>query len=120
MGYALPSRAVDLTFAPLVVIVIALAGLWLAARRQITVCVAEVMDGQVHVTQGGLAPGILSDVTDVVARPRVSRATLRIVRARGLAELTVNGSVSAAQVQQLRNVIGSVPLARLINRRMRS
>ena len=109
----------DLTIAPLVVIVIALAGLWVAARRQTTICVAEVTDGQVHVKHGGLAPGILADLADVLARPRVPRATLRIVRARGLAELTVNGSVSAAQVQQLRNVIGSVPLARLINRRTR-
>jgi hypothetical protein len=110
---------VDLTLAPLVVIVVALAGLWMAARRQITICVAEVTDGHLHIKQGGLAPGILADLADVLARPRVPRATLRIVRAGRLAELTVNGSMPAAQVQQLRNVIGSVPLARLINKRAR-
>ena len=107
----------DLTLAPLVVIVVALGGLWIAARRHITICVAEVTDGHLRLKQGGLAPGILADLADVLARPRVPRATLRIVRAGGVAELTVHGSVSAAQVQQLRNVIGSVPLARLINMR---
>ncbi len=109
----------NLTLAALLLIVLALAALWVAARRQITLCVVEVTDGRMHVKHGGLAPGILADLADVLLRPRVPRATLRIVRARGLAELTVKGGVSAAQVQQLRNVIGSVPLARLINRRVR-
>jgi hypothetical protein len=108
----------DFAFA-LVATAVALAGLWFAARRQITLCVAEVVDGRVHVKRGGLAPGILADLADVLARPAVPRATLRIVRAGGLAELTVSGGVSAAQAQQLRNVIGSVPLARLINGRTR-
>lgn len=109
----------NLTLAPLLVIVGALACVYLAARRHITVCVAEVTNGKIRVTRGGLAPAILADLADVLARPPVPRATLRVVRAGGLAKLTVQGIVSAAQTQQLRNVIGSVPLARLINVRSR-
>jgi hypothetical protein len=101
----------------LIVTVLALAigvvALWMSARNAITVCVLEVRGGTVRIARGALAPGILSDIADVVARPRVRRATLRIVRNEGLARLDVSGEVSPEQRQQLRNVVGSVPLAKL-------
>jgi len=93
--------------------------LWFAARRAITVCVAEVRDGRVSVTHGGIAPRILADIADVMARPRVDRATLRIVRASGLAEVAIEGDLNDNQIQQVRNVVGSVPLAKLANARAR-
>ena len=105
--------------AMVVATVVALALLWFAARSAITVCIAEVREGKVLVTHGGIAPRILADMADVVARPRVERATLRIVRARGRAEIEVEGDLSANQLQQVRNVIGSVPLAKLANARTR-
>ena len=40
---------------------------------------------------------------------------VRIVRSSGLAEVTFRGEVSDAHAQRIRNVIGSVPLARLVN-----
>jgi hypothetical protein len=98
-------------------IAIGLVALYVSARAAITVCVLEVVAGQVHVRSGGLAPRILADIEDVVARPNIERATLRIVRDRGSAVLEVKGAVSAAQRQQLRNVVGSVPLAKLVNAR---
>ena len=98
---------------------VALALLWFGARSAITVCVAEIRDGKVLVTHGGIAPRVLADVADVVARPRVERGKLRIVRSRGRAEIELEGDLSAAQVQQVRNVIGSVPLAKLANARAR-
>jgi hypothetical protein len=107
----------DVVLAMVAATLVALALLWFAARSAITVCVAEVHDGKLEVTHGGLAPRILADLADVVARPRVERATLRIVRSRGRAEIETRGDVSAAQAQQLRNVIGSVPLAKLANAR---
>ena len=109
----------DVVLAMLAATIVALALLWVAARRAVTVCIAEIRDGKVQVTHGGIAPRLLADVADVVARPRVERATLRIVRARGHAELEVTGDLSANQVQQVRNVIGSVPLAKLANARTR-
>jgi hypothetical protein len=105
----------DVMIAMAVAAVVAIALLGVAARRAITVCLAEVREGRLEVVQGGVAPGILADLADVVARPPVAKATLRIVRADGLAELRISGEMSDAQRQQLRNVVGSVPLARLAN-----
>jgi hypothetical protein len=109
----------DVVLAMLAATAGALALLWYAARRAITILVAEIRDGRIEVTRGGIAPRLLADLGDVVARPRVGRATLRIVRAGGAAELEATGDLSAAQLQQLRNVIGSVPLAKLVNTRKR-
>ena len=99
---------------------IALALLWRAARGAITLCVVEVRGGRIEVTHGGIAPRVLADLGDVVARPRVESATLRIMRSRGAAEVETHGDLTAAQLQQVRNVIGSVPLAKLANARRRS
>jgi hypothetical protein len=98
---------------------LAVALLWLAARSAITVCIAEVRDGKLEVTHGGLAPRILADLTDVLRRPRVERATLRIVRARARAQVEATGDLTPGQLQQIRNVVGSVPLAKLANARKR-
>jgi len=99
------------------VLLAALAALWFAARNAITILVAEVRDGRLQVTRGGVAPRILADLADVVARPPAQRAVLKIVRSGGSAELEARGDLSAAQLQQLRNVVGSVPLAKLVNGR---
>jgi hypothetical protein len=101
------------------VVAIALVALWASARNATTVCVLDVTAGEVRVRRGGLAPRILADIGDVAARPTIERATLRVVRERGHAALEVDGTVPAAQMQQLRNVIGSVPLAKLVNGRRR-
>jgi len=93
--------------------------LWISARAAITIAVLRVDDGRVTVTKGGLAPRVLADVRDVVARPSVSSATLRIVRSRGHARLDASGALSDQHLQRLRNVIGSVPMAKLVNARRR-
>ncbi len=98
-------------------IAIALAALWWRAREAITICVIEVARGKAKLARGGIAPRVLADIGDVVKRPRIERATIRVVRNRDHAKVEVRGAVSDAQVQQLRNVIGSVPLAKLVNAR---
>jgi hypothetical protein len=102
-----------------VAVAIGLVAIYGSARSAITVCVLDVVEGQVFIRGGGLASRIHADIEDVVARPKIARATLRIVRDRGSAVLEVKGTVSAAQLQQLRNVVGSVPLAKLVNARGR-
>jgi RNase P/RNase MRP subunit p29 len=72
-----------------------------------------VRDGEARVVRGGIAAGVLSDIRDVVAHPPVGRATVRVVRGAGRAQLEIRGDVSEEQRQQLRNVVGSVPLAKL-------
>ena len=105
----------DLTLLMAGAAIVALAGLWFAARRAVTICVVEVRGGKVQVTHGGIAPRLLADLADVAAKPPIGRATLRIVRASGLARVELRGEVSAPQAQQIRNVVGSVPLAKLAN-----
>ncbi len=87
--------------------------LWLSARRAITVCMLEVHGGEMVVTQGNIAPRVLSDLRDVVKRPSVSHASVRIVRAREQAIVEASGDLSGDQLQQLRNIVGNVPLAKL-------
>jgi len=99
---------------------LAMGILWIAARGAITLCVAEVREGKLEVTHGGLSPRILADLGDVVRRPRVERATLRVLRSRDHAEIQATGDLTEAQLQQLRNVVGSVPLAKLTNARSSS
>jgi hypothetical protein len=97
----------------------AFVALWASARAAITVCVLDITSGEVVVRSGGLAPRVLADIGDVAVRPKIARATLRIVRERGHAALEVDGAVPPEQLQQLRNVLGSVPLAQLVNARRR-
>ena len=89
---------------------IVLGVLYWRAREAITICVIRVTDGRAKIARGGMAPRVFADLADVIGRPRV-------VRNRGYAKVEIEGDVSAAQRQQLRNVIGSVPLAKLVNAR---
>ena len=103
------------------VVLLAIAGgaLYWTARNAVTIAVIDVEKGKLRVKRGGIAARVLADVGDVVRRPRARRATIRIVRERGFAKLHMSGDLTDAQMQQLRNVIGSVPLAKLVNARRR-
>jgi hypothetical protein len=105
-------------FAITVVLLAAAGGaLYWTARNAVTICVIEIERGKLRVTRGGIAARVLADIGDVVRRPRVERATIRIVRERGYAKVHTRGDLRDAQMQQLRNVVGSVPLAKLVNAR---
>jgi hypothetical protein len=99
---------------------IALAALWFAARAATTVCLLQVDKGKVRVVRGGLAPRVLDDVRDIVRRPKVGWAVVRIVRAKDRARVEAKGELSHDQLQQLRNVIGTTPLAKLAGTRKKS
>jgi hypothetical protein len=95
---------------------IALVALYVAARRAVTVAELEIASGVVKVVRGGIAPPVLADLRDIARKPPIRDLRIRITRASGRAEVTfVGGTVSEAQGQRIRNVIGSVPLARLVN-----
>jgi hypothetical protein len=66
-------------------VAIVLVALYASARAAVTVCVLDVVAGRVFVRRGGLASRIRSDIEDVAARPKIGRATLRILRDRGSA-----------------------------------
>jgi hypothetical protein len=100
---------------------LALVALWVAANRAITIAVLEVEEGKVRVVRGGIAGPVLADIRDVAKRPRIRLATIRIVRSttsgKQRADVRIAGEVPADQAQRIRNVVGSVPLARLVNSR---
>jgi hypothetical protein len=87
---------------------------WRASRNAITIAVAEVHDGKLDVTRGGLSPRVVGDLRDVVSRPKIKSATLRIVRQKDRARIEIHGAVSEQQAQRLRNVVGNVPVAQLV------
>jgi hypothetical protein len=93
----------------------ALAALYVSSRRAITIAELEVEDGVLRVVRGGVAPPVLADLRDVARRPPIESLRIRIVRSSGRAEVELSGQVSEQQAQRLRNVVGSVPLARLVN-----
>ncbi len=95
-------------------VAIGLVLVWASARAAITIAVAEVRDGKLEITRGGLSPRVVSDLRDIVSRPRIKSATVRIVRAKDHARVEVTGDVPEHQVQRLRNVVGTLPLAQLV------
>ncbi|MGO9836401.1 MAG: DUF3634 family protein [Polyangiaceae bacterium] len=94
-------------------VAIGLMLVWANARAAITIAVAEIDDGKLTVTRGGLSPRVLEDLRDVISRPRVKHAIVRIVRAKDRARLEVEGEVGEQQLQRLRNIVGNVPVAQL-------
>ena len=96
---------------------IALGILWYAAKGAITIAIAEVRDGKLELTHGAIAPRVLADMKDVVRRGKVAHGTVRVVKSRGAARVEASGDFGEAEIQQLRNVVGSVPLAKLVNAR---
>jgi hypothetical protein len=94
-------------------VAIGLLLVWANARSAITIAVAEIRDGKLEITRGGLSPRVLGDLRDIASRPRVKNATVRIVRAKDHARVEVTGDISEQQVQRLRNVVGNVPVAQL-------
>jgi hypothetical protein len=92
----------------------ALAGLYVASRRATTIVDLAIERGKLRVVRGGVAPPILADLRDIVRDPPIADGHIRVVRASGRADVELRG-VSERQAQRIRNVIGSVPLARLIN-----
>jgi hypothetical protein len=100
-----------------VLTVVALGILWFAARGAITIAVCEVRDGKLDLTHGDIAPRVLSDLKDIVRRPKVASGSVRVLRHKDHATIDARGDFTDAQLQQLRNVVGSTPLAKLTVRR---
>ncbi len=96
------------------VTLVALLMLFLSARRDITLCELELEGGDLVVVRGGLAPSVLSDMRDVVRRERIKSGRLRVMRVKDHARLEASAGLSQKQVQVLRNVIGQVPLSKLL------
>lgn len=70
----------------------------------------EVRDGKPRFVKGRVPPRLLEDFSDVLRRPTLQRATIRIVLDGGAPRVVATG-VSEDQLQQLRNVAGAYTVA---------
>lgn len=107
----------DTTYVFLGIAVAALAALYVASLRATTIVDLVIERGNVRVVRGGVAPPILADLRDIARSPAIAEGHIRVTRASGRAEVHLRGTIDERQAQRIRNVIGSVPLARLINAR---
>ena len=98
-----------------IVTVVGLTALWFAAKRAITIFVADIADGELVVRRGSIAPRVLQGMREVVKRSEIKRGSLRIERDAGHARLICSTSIPGSDAQRLRNVVGSMPLAMLLN-----
>lgn len=109
----------DVRIIALVVVIGSIVALFVASRRATTIAELVIHRGVVRVERGGIAPPVLADIRDVARSPAIDDVRVRIVRSSGRAEVSISGTISDAQAQRIRNVVGSVPFARLINARKR-
>ena len=107
----------DTAYVFLGIAIAALAALYVASLRATTIVDLAIEKGKLRVVRGGVAPPILADLRDIAASAAIDEGHIRVVRASGRAEVQLRGNIDARAAQRIRNVIGSVPLARLINAR---
>ena len=93
---------------------LALGLLFFAARRDITLCELEIARGELVVVRGGISPRILGDLQDVARRGRIKRGSVRILGAKDRARLEASDDIPHEHLQTMRNVIGTVPLEKLL------
>jgi hypothetical protein len=96
----------------LIVLAIPLA---MAIARSNELVVIDVERGKTRVRRGRIPQRLLSEIADVLRRPKPARAVVRIVAERGQPRVLVTGGLRAAQLQQLRNVVGRFQLAEIRN-----
>jgi hypothetical protein len=106
-----------LSYVVVAVVVSAIALLYVSARRAVTIAELVFEEGTVVVARGGVAPPILGDLRDVARSMPRDRVRVRVLRERGRADVRFLDRVRDADAQRIRNVVGSVPLARLMNAR---
>jgi len=96
----------------LILIVLAIP-LLIAISRATELCLVVVAEGQARHVRGRIPRPLLSEIEDIVARPRVRAAEIRVVTAQGRPEVHVRGKLTADQIQRLRNVIDRFQVAQI-------
>jgi len=98
--------------AGLLIFAILATPLWIALSRSNELFVIDVDRGVPRAVRGRLPQRLLDDLADVVKRPRLPAARFKVVVEDRRARLVViRGTIPAAQLQQLRNVVGTYPVA---------
>lgn len=82
-------------------------------RRSNELFVLQVRKGRTKFVRGRVPRRLLQDIGDVVRRPRVVSAEIRVVREGGAPRVRAKGQLTDAQVQRLRNVVGTYQIAQI-------
>ena len=82
-------------------------------RRSNELFVLQVRKGRTRFLRGRMPRKLLQDIGDVVRKPRVVSAEIRVVREGGVPRVQAKGQLSDAQVQRLRNVVGTYDIAQI-------
>jgi len=97
----------------LLILILVSIPLLLSIRRSNELFCLDVARGKAHRRRGHLPQGLLDDVEEVVRRPVVRRASIRVTQERGRPRVYVRGKMPDGQLQRLRNVVGAYPVAKI-------
>jgi hypothetical protein len=100
-------------FLALIVIATFVCGISLLAYRDRTLFELEFRDRALWRARGRIPPKLLHDFIDVCPRKQDARLIIRCCVEQGRARLIARGDVDQDIEQQLRNLLGLWPLARL-------
>jgi hypothetical protein len=97
-------------------LLLGLIPLVLALLRANELFCLRVREGRVRVVRGRIPPKLLTDIGDIVRRPApIEEVVLRVVVEDRAPRVYVQGELSDAQRQQLRNVVSMWPVAKIRN-----
>ncbi|MDZ4772206.1 MAG: DUF3634 family protein [Planctomycetota bacterium] len=95
------------------IVVVSIGVLKWASRRALTICELRADGGETKVVRGGVTPSVMRDLREVVERAELDRVRIFVMRDRDGARVEVKGAIETHVLQRIRNVVGSVPFARL-------
>jgi hypothetical protein len=84
-----------------------------AARGALTICELRADNGSTTVVRGGVAPSVMRDLREITESEALDGVRITVSRDKHGARVTTTGPIDAGALQRIRNVVGSVPLARL-------
>ncbi len=85
----------------------------LAIRRSNELFCLDLRGQRLTLRRGRIPPALMDDFADVLRASRERRAVIRAVTIDRMPRLEARGEITADELQQLRNVLGTYPLAKL-------
>ena len=85
----------------------------ISIRRSNELFVLDVRKGTTSFRRGRMPQRLLDDIGDVVRKPRVLSATIRVVTEGGTARVIAKGQINEGQIQRVRNVLGTYEVAQI-------
>ena len=94
---------------PIVVIV----ALLLMMRNAAVLFTASIRKGRIVALRGRAPKGLVRDFNDVLRVRPVAEATLKVVSRGGAPALISRGALTEEELQRLRNILGTWPIAKI-------